>query len=516
MSFQRKLRKLVLHPVAFFRDSKLFNSKNLPPKDIATNTNDIFSRELEKNFLQIVKFPDSYPVNSLCWKDGQILWPAFRLYLTLLATQYVRKQLKNARVFQRFPAVLWRKYNLENGFAEHIDDYNPQEQYDFVVFCALRSISWVKEGDKIHDRLLDPLIEKLQQYGKTKKILTVTASGELPDNLAISPDFILFPLKYTVCNSYDINNYDTFVAKFISTFKQYNVTRADLNYFVDVFIYLYSNYVKLLKKIKPKAVFFFPIDISAPLIMAAHSLGIQAIDIQHGNMSGFYLQYNRWDEKYREGYSLWPDTVLTWSAREKKHIAKTFNKHIKGVVFGYQWLERYKTTEPLKNRSLQIFCSKFKHIVIVSLSDHTCLPELMETIVRDTRAEEFSIGFIFKRKPKNKKATIPQLYNIYADDAITTSSFLSIAKYADLHVTESSSCIYEADYIGLNTILTGNSWEFHFKDLVEAGRVYTAQSADDFYAIFEEAISFCHYPRLIDNYSNEFDQFMKTLIQKKN
>ena len=120
------------------------------------------------------------------------------------------------------------------------------------------------------------------------------------------------------------------------------------------------------------------------------------------------------------------------------------------------------------------------------------------------------------RKPQNKKATIPQLYNIYADDAITTSSFLSIAKYADLHVTESSSCIYEADYIGLNTILTGNSWEFHFKDLVEAGRVYTAQSADDFYAIFEEAISFCHYPRLIDNYSNEFDQFMKTLIQKKN
>ena len=43
MSFQRKLRKLVLHPVAFFRDSKLFNSKNLPPKDIATNTNDIFA-----------------------------------------------------------------------------------------------------------------------------------------------------------------------------------------------------------------------------------------------------------------------------------------------------------------------------------------------------------------------------------------------------------------------------------------------------------------------------------------
>lgn len=517
MSIQRKLRKLILHPLAFFRDSKLINSKKItasPTKAPAViNKNDIFSQEMEKAIRQILKFPSSYPVNNLRWKDGQMLWPAFRFYLTLLANYHIKNKAKTARVFQPFPAYQWRKYYLDNKFSTPIDDYECSEHYDFLVFSSLRSIAWANEQERIYDRLLDPLIEKLQSYGKTKKIIIVTASGELPDNLAIDPDFILFPAQYKINNAYNVDNFDPFANKVVSTFRQYNINKGDIAYFIDIFIYVYENYVKLLKKLNPKAVFFFPIDYSAPLIMAAHSLGIHAIDIQHGNMIGYYVQYNRWDEKSTQGYSLWPDAILTWSNREKEHIKKIFKNHINAVIFGYPWLETgIKNIQPLRKQSFNKFCANFKYIVIVSLSEHDRLPITMDAIVRDSRAKDLNIGFIFKRNPKRAQTIIPKLHNVYTDDIITASSFLNVAKYANLHMTEVSSCLYEADYIGLNTILTGNSWEFHFKDLVEAERVYMAQSADEFYSIFEKAVSFCHYPRLIDNHSDEFDNFMRTLM----
>ena len=550
MSFRHKLRKLILHPIDFFRDSKKFsglsavpreNSSPVPPKTPApaiktppktpapaiktppktpapktsVNKNDAFFQEMEKNILQIVNFAKSYPVNSLRWESGEILWPAFRFYLTLLANCYILGKLKTPRVFQPFPAFQWRKYYLENNFVSPVEKYIPEGEYDFIVFSALRSVSWVNDGEKIHDRLMDPLIEKLQQHGKTKKIIIVNASGEFPSNLAITPDYIIFPVQYKINNSYSLNNFDMFASKIVNTFKQYEINRSDLAYFLDIFIYLYSNYIKLLRALKPKAVFFFPIDYSTPLIMAAHSLGIKAIDIQHGNMIGYYIQYNRWDEQYPKGYNLWPDAILTWSKREKNHVQKLFKGHINAIVFGYPWLEKLLEKEQLlKNKKLAKFRSLFKYIVIVSLSEHDYLPATMDSIVKDQRSENLSIGFVFKRNPKRTQTVLPQRKNVYTDDTITTSSFLSVAQYADLHMTEVSSCLYEADYIGLNTILTGNSWEFHFKDLVESERVYHAKSADDFYALFEKLVSFCHYPRLFDNSSPEFDEFMKTLLQE--
>ena len=109
---------------------------------------------------------------------------------------------------------------------------------------------------------------------------------------------------------------------------------------------------------------------------------------------------------------------------------------------------------------------------------------------------------------------IPKLKNMYTDDNITYSSFLSLTKYANLHITESSSCLYEADYLGLNTIVIGDNWKLHFKDLVESERIFLINSVDEFYNIFEKAVNFCHFPRLIDNKSNEFDDFMKKIVTR--
>lgn len=541
---QRKIRKLFHHPIDFIRDLKILrkytwkkapipvqakseNVKNInketkkdkvpvPPKVVVppkAAAQDDFFREIQIGVDLIHKFSSNYPVNSLRWKGKILLWPAIRFYLTLVSVIYSRGGLKNGRVFQPFPNIYWRRLYIKDSQAYDVEDYIPKEKYDFLVFSGNKSISWVEENGKIYDRLLDPLIESLERYGKTKKILVVNSSGKLEHKFNFQPDFLLFPIQYKVNNAYAVDEFDYFASCIVKHFKKYNLTASDIGYFIDIFLYQYFNYIDLLKKIQPKAIFFFPIDYNASLIMAAHTLGIHTVDVQHGNMIGYYLQYNKWDEQPKDGYSLFPDTVLTWSKREKEHIYKNFN-NVDAIVFGYPWLDIVESTKYIQNKRLEKFCSHFKYIIIVSLSEHKFIPKIIEDIANDYRSEEMNIGFIFKRNPKRVNTVIPKLKNMYTDDNVTYSSFLSLTKYANLHITESSSCLYEADYLGLNTIVIGDNWKLHFKDLVESERIFLINSVDEFYNIFEKAVSFCHFPRLIDNKSNEFDDFMKKIVTR--
>lgn len=541
---QRKIRKLFNHSIDFIRDLKILrkytwkkapipvqakseNAKNinketkkdkvpLQPKVVVPQksaTQDDFFREMQIGVNLIHKFSSIYPVNSLRWKGKILLWPSIRFYLTLLSVIFSIGGLKTCRIFQPFPSMRWRRQYLLDKEAFEIEDYIPEEKYDFLVFSGNKSISWVEEDGKIYDRLLDPLIESLKPYGKTKKITIINSSGKLATNFNYYPCYLLFPAQYTINNSYNVDGFDDFSGQLSKHFCKYKLTIPDVQHFIDMFFCQYQSYTKLLKKIQPKIVFFFPIDYNMALIMAARELGIHTVDIQHGNMIGYNLPYNNWNEQPKDGYYLFPDTVFVWSEREKKHIYKTFN-NVNAVTYGYPWLDKKNIEIKIQNKKLEKFCAKFKYIIIMSLSDHKFVPKIIEEIAKNFRAEEMGIGFILKKNPKRAYTVIPKLENMYSDDIITYESFFNLTKYANLHMTESSSCLYEADYVGLNTIVIGDNWKLHFKDLVESERVFFVNSVDEFYNIFKKAVSFCHFPRLIDNKSNEFDDFMKKIVTR--
>lgn len=474
-----------------------------PPKVENYESSEALTRAIDK----IKRFASVYPVNMLLWKEKIHLWPIFRFYLTLLGSRYAAGNLKSGKVFRPLPSTAWRRYMSEEEQIKTTAEYEPEEKYDFLVFSALRSISWIEQDKQINDRLLDPVIERLEEYGSVKKITMVNGSGRLDRNFAIPPEYLLFPAQYLANNNINVEDYENFSKSLHGYFSEYKLFQGDLDFFLDMFFLQYNSYRDLLQKLSPKAVFFFPADYNVALILAAKSLGIKAVDIQHGNMIGFYVQYNNWQEEPKVGYDLLPDAIFVWSEREKEHIKETW-RNVEPVVFGYPWLGREDTKE-YNFGSLQNFCNRHKYIVAISLSYHKVIPEIIEDIANDPRCEEKGVGFIVKRNLKRFNTAIPRHKHIFASSSVDRASFSSLMPHSHLHLTEESACLYEADQAGVNTLLFGDNWNRHFANLVDTGRVDTIESVDDFFNKFDALVSACSWPRLINNLSSEFDDFMR-------
>lgn len=474
-------------------------------------------KEFDKNkklHERIVQFARNYPVNSLKTRSGESIWPIFRFYLYLMAELSYADNYSGIKVFDRKMDAFSRKIGREAlGFNE-ISEFVPAGKYDFLVFSAPGSMAHARMEGKIHDRLLDPLIHRLNRYGATRKVVMLPGGRFIKPDFQEEADFFLPSAKYVINNFYDHDNFDEFAEAVVEYFKEYKLSISDIKFLLDAYYWEYNDYLRILQKYSPKAIFFFPYDFHIPLVRAAHDLGITACDIQHGNMLGFSIQYNFYDEQPCEGYRMFPDAVLTWSENEKKHIEETFNK-VQGVVFGYPGLEECKKLKSVCHEELQNFCSRFKTIVIVSLSGQAELPRTILDIIRHPLAKKEKLGFIIKRNPRRYETAIPESDNVYANDEIANEAFLTLAQYASLHITEHSSCLYEADNIGLHTILTGAFSRNHFAHLIEAGRITYARNAEEFFSSYKGLLKFCHYPRLIDNGNQEFDAFMANLCNRK-
>ena len=360
---------------------------------------------------------------------------------------------------------------------------------------------------------MDPVCGFLDKFGKSKKICMV--SNVMPNRspYEVCPDYFLFPQKYMGNNYYDLENFDEFAQALIGFFPKFNLKRDDLILLLDMAIWKRDAYLELLKLFSPQAVFFQGADHNIPLIMAARELCVKAIDIQRGNMLGNSLSYSHWEERPPRGSSLFPDAFFVWGEREKRAVEGAFND-AKGVVFGCPALEENSGEPANSNARLREFLNNFSAIVLVSLGGEPDLPAIVSEIAGGDFARERGVGFVVKREPAALASHVPAASNIFSDSAIDDASFASLAKHARLHITSHSENLYAADYLGLNTILIGDSWEYHFRDLAEAGRLYPIDSPEEFNEIFDRLTSFCHWPRLIDNSGGDAGPYVRGILDE--
>lgn len=471
-----------------------------------------YYRDYSQVLDSIAAFHKFFPVNEIKW-EGIQLWPALRFFLYWMLDLKIINRWNPENGYHIICSPNWRKSWLAQCQASEIDDYAIDEKPDYLVFSHLRSKSWVKRNNRIYDRLMDPVIDRLKPYGSVKKIVFVVGDGPLEKNFTHPPVFLLHSYKYIKNNYLDIELFDNFCSFAEKYFSSYDVKRKDFQNYIDVFFNQYHSYYTLFKKAEPRAIFATPIDYLIPLFMAARRLGIECIDVQHGNMPGYNLPYNRWEEMPEKGYKIWPSSILVWSRREKQHVLNTFNGVIKPVVFGYPHLVMEKNSSSSNAlQELEVFCQKHPFRVLVSLSEQLSLPPIIQECAADPRAREYGIGFVIKRNPKQRAVEIPEnLENVFSSDKLDRSAFFSLTEGAHLHLTESSACLYEADYAGLHTMLFGSGWKLHFKDMADSGRIKVIKTANDFFRNFKLLVNSCPWPRLIDNNSNEFAEFMNSL-----
>lgn len=505
----KTVRKFVVKQLAFRKGWPL-------PLSISTGpVSSSFSTWLA-NSQSVRSFSSTYPVNTIKYKDIH-MWPALRFYIWLrLICVMMGKPVVGKNVFSGSPSMMWRDHYADEHNAVGVDDLDGKsEPVDFVVFSNQNSIDLCEVNEVTYNRLSDPLCERLSKYGAVQKIEYLKGQGRLPKNRHIVPRYILPSVVRTTRHHLLISNLSTAVPAVRKAFPKAAITDEVINFYIDEFFNMKETYKKILKEYRPRCAFFSPVDYSFPLIMACKECGVIAVDIQHGNHVGFNLPYNHWDEAPVDGYELFPDVFLAWGSREKKAIAKTFPS-TRIVTAGSPWLDYFEDKRPRGSSVVEKALAQvgeYKTVVVITLRDQVEFPPLLSAIISDSRAKEAGVVFLVKPHPKNNKLKdFPNLGNVFMPVGMKEVSIPNLAPYTNLHLTVNSSSIFEFEYYGVPTFVFGDEPLVDYADLIEEGRLMYLKGADDFYRSLDELEQRSVLPPLIDNESNEFDEYLSEIM----
>ncbi|MFK0278792.1 hypothetical protein ACIQUG_34390 [Ensifer sp. NPDC090286] len=509
----KKVRKLVAGPMASLRKSV----GKAGPIAISKVPDSSFASWLAHS--QTVRaFPASYPVNAIKYKEIH-MWPALRFYIWLRLICFIMgKTVKGKHVINNSPGMVWRDYYVDEHNAVCVDDLDAaSEPVDFVVFSNQNSVDLCEVDGVSYNRLSDPLCERLASYGSVQKIEFLKGQSPLPHNRHIVPKYILPSVVRATRYHLLVSNLSSAVPAMKRAFAEAEISEDIINFYIDEFFNMKESYKKILNEFRPRCAFFSPVDYSFPLIMACKECGVVAVDIQHGNHVGFNLPYNHWDEAPVGGYDLFPDVFLAWGSREKKAIAKTFPS-TRIVTAGYPWLDYFEEKSVRGSSVVEKILAKvgkYSEVVVITLRDQVEFPPLLKAIISDDRAAEAGIVFLVKPHPKNNKLNgIPKLKNVYMPAGLKETSIPNLAPYATLHITVNSSSIFEFEYYGVPTFVFGDEPLVDYADLIEEGRLRYLKDPDDFYRNLRELDRERLLPPLIDNNSDEFDNYLIEIMAR--
>lgn len=247
---------------------------------------------------------------------------------------------------------------------------------------------------------------------------------------------------------------------------------------------------KILQKTKPKVAivgFSYCSADAMGLIRACRKLGILTIEIQHGVQGSEHMAYHRWAGLPEQGYDTLPDIFWTWSEEEKKYIDSWANSRPeahRAMVGGNPCLHIYDQKGSYNPSSIQTLLNKTKEQalnVLFTAQAFDRLPDFFIEAIRQTPNWKWWIRihpqYWEMEEPLRKQLEANNLANA----AISTSSELPLIRLleqCDVHVTEFSSSVLEAQSCGVASVIINHTAINLFKDLIAAEDVVYADSTE--------------------------------------
>lgn len=154
-----------------------------------------------------------------------------------------------------------------------------------------------------------------------------------------------------------IQNSQSKILKAVESEISEKVGEYDLSTFLYQTVKLYKIeyvlYRRLLKKISPKKIYLVTGYSFGALIKAAKDLGIETIELQHGNFSKFHFGYY-YGEKKRE-LEYFPDKILVWNKYWKERInfpIRDENVQIRPFAYLERRKMAYDSIDKIKNQAV--------------------------------------------------------------------------------------------------------------------------------------------------------------------
>jgi hypothetical protein len=225
-------------------------------------------------------------------------------------------------------------------------------------------------------------------------------------------------------------------------------------------------------------------------ILGARSVGIPALDIQHGVQGAGHFAYSGWHATdYTTRMCPFPSGFWVWGSRDAEGLEKN-NPGVLGrdnvFAAGSPWLNEW--LDPLDEGILEGDAAAAKlvgdsvKVVLVTLQVREHIEEALDLVSRGpvdwlwlVRVHRGWREASAEVERKARERGLAQVVSVQATDL----PLYALLRHADVHVTWWSTCALEATAFGVPTVLLDRVAESIYSDYISAGIMKLALQGDD-------------------------------------
>jgi hypothetical protein len=421
------------------------------------------------------------------WMDnGFHIWPVIRVGVGFALDSISKKVIKDSMT-SHIKNLLTDTFNyLYACIVDHSNNAKI-EKSNFVFFTLTEERS-VYYKEKWYNNYCDPIRIELEKVSEKSIILEYSSKGryKLPRfskslfvqfslnlrsiiavlfqksiNPEILPDYLLF-------ESYLLKNTDIDQKTIRKIFKRIIVIR------------IWADYLKvILEKVNPKigfvVSFYGPYGMA--FLLACHELRIPTVDLQHGVQGRSNVAYAEWIDCPNYGYETLPDVFWVWNEEDHQEKIKwldTKGKH-KSFLGGNLLLQKFKDKESDLSKYYSQFIFSFakreNKIALITLQT-TGINKYIKLIQEAPDNIFFLIRIhplmLFQRKMIRSELNALGLKNWNLDQS-TDFPLYSLLQFVDIHITEASAVVMEAESFNLPSIIIEEYAESFFFPQIQKG-----------------------------------------------
>ncbi|GAA5262995.1 hypothetical protein [Methanocalculus sp. MC3] len=497
----------------------------------------------DKEIVEIIKdIEENYDVNSL-EVLGIKYWPLIRLQIrehlisqedcTFQKTEFQEKTLIHLPFLSHIQKKILRINNIAVRIIHILKRirsiyYNPYKLNE-LSNSSPECLFLVNTGDHremLHEKKysaeFDPLIEKISSFVNFKK-LQLKCPGEKENSYYI-PAIEVYSFFASLSFYFRYLYIYLCIYKFINIEKLYRVVyersgckvilnRGDIIKSVAIMLTSSHYFSLIFRKIQPKIVFLtsFYCDTSMGAILAARSLDVPTVDLQHGFQGKIHYMYSDWTKTPLNGYELLPHFYWVWSDYFANVIHEWIPKKCtahNAIIGGHLWLNMWKSKDfsviknDLNNR-LNILMSYEKIILVtVEYSKPPILPHLLDAIsgthnrwiwlirfhpLLRSKTNEY-VDFFFQKGIKNVEFDLANNIPLYA-----------LLEIIDHHVSYMSTVSFEACGFEKPTTIIHEVGIVNFKEFIINKCFSSAITADELIESIENPINNYNFVKKILN-----------------
>lgn len=438
------------------------------------------------------KIESSIDVSNINYKN-QNLWPPLR---NRLAANLVKKNVKNKK----------------NGNFVLLSSFFKSIFYLFISkpkFSDLMLVSdktyCIEINNVTYDRVLFGIADKQKKLGKsidkifldelTCEFNKITYSSAFLFKTRIYANLIahafftvrIFRFNSLSCNS--ILEIEKNISILLEECKKNDIYISSRDLIIgSLSVYFHAKLItKYLKKFDNLQIYqsnsFDPI--GSAINLAANSIDIDTFSVQHGGQSKNNPFFALWKNNHPKAKLFFSKSYLCWDKISGEAIEcwnlKDFKPSIS--ITGYEWINAIKNNNIQTKQKEQLVLKSKSFFNIVYTLQPSYKPN--ESFLLSLSDLHPSIKVWLRSHPADNSLENHRYKHLSSKSIITSLSdevlLIELLSIADIHITASSSSVFEADSCDVETLFLNSNGETYFPEIIEKGAAKYISSQTDFF-----------------------------------